>query len=161
VNEENTLSTLVDNETLPDLTDLENHTASHLEKTDKCNGDVKGALNVSDPPSNGTLNQSMCPYQLVDAGYWIQEDDSGVCTEEHENFHSGISDMALLISFTRLPLQGSRVINKSLMCPLGSNKNDSEIKVCLRNAATWLTTKVWKRFIAMFEGSRKSGGVHF
>jgi len=103
----------------------------------------------------------MCPYQLVDAGYWIQEDDSGVCTEEHENIHSGISDVALLISFTRSPLQGSRVINKSLMCPLGSNKNDSEIKVCLRNDATWLTTIVWKRFIAMFEGSRKSGGVHF
>ena len=120
VNEENTLSTPVGNESLPDITDLGNHTASHVEKTGKCNEDV----NVSETPSSGTVYQSVCPNQPVDAGYWIQEADIGVCTEEHENFHSGISDMAPLISVTRSPLQGSRVINESLMCPLGSNKNE-------------------------------------
>lgn len=124
VDEENTLSTPVGNETLPDITDVGNHTARQVEKTGKCNEDVKGALNVSETPSNGTVYESVCPNQPVDAGYWIQEADIEVCTKEHETFHSGISDMAPLIFVTRSPLQGSRVINESLRCPLGANKNE-------------------------------------
>ena len=72
---------------LPDPIKTRNRTYKRTDNTDNCNEDISRSA-VTNTPSNGIVSYEdlkMCPNRPMDAGYWVHEDDNGVCIKEKKN----------------------------------------------------------------------------
>ncbi|XP_044172260.1 uncharacterized protein LOC122956642 [Acropora millepora] len=88
-------------------------------------------------------DEAMCPKDLLDAGYWIQSDGFDCNEDLTLAFEDRLKDGTVAKDVAVKIRKGEIAVNKSVMCPVRSNKRDPSEEFCRKKVTKHADDSSW------------------